>query len=177
MMDSGTTALRDIHGLDAIPWWPLASGWWFIIVVAGVLLFSLGIRYWLTCYKGWFGWRGEARRELRVLKKALKSEDPYVVAGKLSELMRRIAMVHSGRQQTAGLTGEEWLQWLAAHDNSGYDWERHGQMLITAPYMPPTTSVERHELATLIAAATRWLNVSGSATQKSDSDIHGVSRV
>ena len=105
MMDSGTTALRDIHGLDAIPWWPLATGWWFIIVVAGVLLFSLGIRYWLTCYKGWFGWRGEARRELRVLKKALKSEDPYVVAGRLSELMRRIA---DGAQRTSADSRTDW---------------------------------------------------------------------
>jgi hypothetical protein len=177
MMDSGSTALRDIHGLDAIPWWPLAPGWWFIIVVTGLLLCFIGIRYWLTCYTGWFGWRGEAQRELRLLKKTLNSEEPYGVACRLSELLRRIAMAHSGRQQTAGLTGEEWLQWLATHDNSGYDWERHGQILITAPYMPPTTSIERHELATLITAATRWLKVSAAATEKSGSDVRGVSRV
>ena len=176
-MDSGSTVLRDIHGLDAIPWWPLAPGWWSVVVVAGLLLLFIGIRYWLTCHTGWLGWRGDARRQLRALKKALTSEAPHVVAGRLSELLRRVAMVHSGRQQTAGLTGDSWLHWLAAHDNSGFDWERHGQMLATAPYMPPTMSIERDELVTLIDAATRWINVSRPSTQKSGLRIPGVTRV
>jgi len=176
-MDSGATVLRDIQGLDAIPWWPLAPGWWVVAVVAGLLLLFFAVRYWLVCYAGWFGWRGEARRELRVLKKALKHEDPYVVAGRLSELMRRIAMVHSGRQQTAGLTGDNWLLWLTEHDNSGFDWEQQGQLLITVPYMPPTLSVERSELASLIGAATRWLRVSRTSSQENAPRSSEESRV
>jgi hypothetical protein len=166
MLESGSTALRDIHGLDTIPWWPLATGWWVVAGLAGLLLLFIGIRYWLTCNAGWLGWRGDARRQLRELKKTLASEDPHAVVGKLSELLRRIAMVHSGRQQTAGLTGDDWLHWLAAHDNTGFDWEQRGQILLTAPYMPPTLSIERSELATLIRAATRWINASRPATRK-----------
>jgi hypothetical protein len=164
-MDNGATVLRDIHGLDSIPWWPLASGWWYLAGLLCLLLVSVGLRYWLFYHAGWLGWRGDARRQLHVLKKSLASEDPHVVAGRLSELLRRIAMVRSGRQQAAGLTGDYWLIWLAEHDNSGFDWVQQGQILLTAPYMPPAMALERDELATLIRAATRWIDASRPAKQ------------
>jgi hypothetical protein len=160
--------LRDIHGLDVVPWLPLAPGWWYIAGLVGLLLLSIGIRYWLIYNVGWLGWRGDARRRLRALKKALPSEDPHVVAGRLSELLRRIAMVRSGRREAAGLTGDTWLHWLMEHDNTGFDWERRGQVLLTAPYMPPAMPVERDDLAILIRAATRWIDASRPARQKTD---------
>jgi len=165
-MEAGTTILRDIHGLDAIPWWPLAAGWWYVAGLVTLLLLFIGIRYWLIYNAGWLGWRGDARRQLRELKKVLASEAPQAVAGRLSELLRRIAMVRSGRQGVASLTGDSWLHWLMEHDSTGFDWERHGQILLTVPYMPPTMSVERNELATLIRAATRWIDASQPAKQK-----------
>ncbi len=165
-MEIGTTVLRDIHGLDAIPWWPLAPGWWYVVGLVGLLLLSIPVRYWLIYHSGWFGWRGDALGQLRALKKALASETPQTVASRLSELLRRIAMVRSGRKGVASLTGDNWLQWLAAHDKTGFDWERQGQILLTAPYMPPTMSVERKELAKLIRAATRWIDASRPARQK-----------
>jgi hypothetical protein len=91
-----------------------------------------------------------------------------VVAGRLSELLRRIAMVRSGRREAAGLTGDTWLHWLMEHDNTGFDWERRGQVLLTAPYMPPAMPVERDDLAILIRAATRWIDASRPARQKTD---------
>ena len=166
-MDTGATVLRDIHGLDAAPWWPLAHGWWYLAGLLCLLLLSIGLRYWLFYHAGWLGWRGDARRQLRELKKSLTTEDPHAVAGRLSELLRRIAMVRSGRQQAAGLTGDSWLLWLARQDNSGFDWEQHGRILLTAPYMPPAMAVERNELATLIRAATRWIDASRPAKQDS----------
>ena len=165
-MDTGTAVLRDIHGLDAIPWWPLAPGWWYLAGLVGLLLLAIGIRYWLIYNAAWLGWRGDARRQLRDLKKALPDEDPHVVAGRLSELLRRIAMARSGRREAAGLTGDTWLHWLVEHDNSGFDWERHGQVLLTAPYMPPAMAVERDELASLIRAATSWIDASGQSEKR-----------
>jgi len=159
-MQTGTTVFRDIHGLDVIPWWPLAAGWWYLVGLAGLLLLLAGIRYWLFYNASWLGWRGDARRQLRELKQALPAEDPQEVAVRLSELLRRIALVRSGHRQPASLTGDSWLYWLMAHDNTGFDWERHGQLLLSAPYMPPTMSVERKQLATLIRAAIRWIDAS-----------------
>lgn len=165
-MEAGATVLRDIHGLDAIPWMPLAPGWWYLAGLVGLLLLIIAARYWLIYKTGWLGWRGDAYRQLRALKKALPSEDPHVVAGRLSELLRRIAMVRSGRQEAAGLTGDTWLHWLVAHDKTGFDWEQHGQLLLTAPYMPSAMPIERKDLAILIRAATRWIDASRPPRQK-----------
>jgi hypothetical protein len=131
-MEPGTIVLRDIHGLDTIPWWPLATGWWYLIAVAGLLLLGVVIRYWMIYTGVWLGWRGDARRQLRELRKDLRRDDPREIAGRLSELLRRIAMARSGRKVAAGLTGGRWLQWLNEHDDSRFDWERHGQILLTA---------------------------------------------
>ena len=35
--------IRDIHGLDAIPWWPPGPGWWLV----GLLVLSAGAGIWL----------------------------------------------------------------------------------------------------------------------------------
>jgi hypothetical protein len=80
------------------------------------------------------------------------------VAGRLSELLRRIAMARSGRRVAAGLTGENWLHWLAEMDSSGFEWEKRGKILLKAPYMPPSMEVERREVASLIRAAKRWID-------------------
>ena len=68
-------------------------------------------------------------------------------------------MARCGRRQAAGLTGDDWLQWLNEHDSSRFDWEKRGLMLLTAPYMPPDMEVQRKELGQLISAAIRMVNV------------------
>jgi len=68
-MDTVSGTLRDIHGLDALPWWPLATGWWVVAGIAGflVLVWFAG-RWWMR--NGLFGsWRTDARRKLRALKR------------------------------------------------------------------------------------------------------------
>ena len=158
-MEPGTLILRDIRGLDAIPWWPMAPGWWYLIGAAVLLLLLALLREWLIYSGIWLGWRADARRQLRILKKSLRKDDPREVAGKLSELLRRIAMARCGRRQAAGLTGDVWLQWLNEHDSSRFDWEKRGLILLTAPYMPPDMEVQRKELGQLISAAIRMVNV------------------
>jgi hypothetical protein len=167
-METGATVFRDIHGLDGIPIWPLAPGWWYLLGLVCLLVLLIVLRHWLFYHAGWLGWRGDARRQLRELKKALPVEDPQVVAGRLSELLRRIAVVRSGRQQAAGLTGEQWLYWLKVHDKTGFDWELQGRVLLTAPYMPPATNVNRDEVGKLIRAATRWIDASRPPRKEAD---------
>jgi hypothetical protein len=157
-IETGIPVLRDIHGLDAVPWWPLAPGWWLLAGLLALLIAAVVGRYWLLYNGPWVGWRGDARRQLRALKKALPVADPRDIAGRLSELLRRIAMAHSGRRETAGLTDKDWLQWLATQDNSGFDWEQRGQLLLTAPYMPPALAVAQDELSALIVAARHWID-------------------
>lgn len=157
-METGARVLRDIHGLDSVPWWPLAPGWWLVLALLVFLLLAVGVLKWMVHRGIWLGWRADARRQLHALKKALPTEEPREIASRLSELLRRIAMARGGRRAAAGLTGESWLQWLMAHDASGFDWLKRGRMLLVAPYMPPQSGVERKELGKLIRAAIRWVD-------------------
>jgi hypothetical protein len=157
-METGSLVLRDIHGLDGVPFWPLAPGWWLVLTLVVLVALCIGILYWMVHRGIWLGWRADARRQLHSLKKALSTEDPREIASRLSELLRRIAMVRSGRRAAAGLTGESWLQWLMENDTTGFNWQKRGQVLLIAPYMPPQTEVERKELGRLIRAAIRWVD-------------------
>jgi hypothetical protein len=162
-MEPSADALRDIHGLDAVGWLPLAAGWWYLLGLVVVALLLAGIRYWLIYYGPWIGWRGDARRQLRYLKKALAKGEPREIADRLSELLRRIAMARSGRREAAGITGDAWLLWLEEHDDSGFDWLTRGKILLVAPYMPPAMAVQKDELAKLIKAALRWVDAARPA--------------
>lgn len=158
MMDSFPDTLRDIHGLDGVPWWPPAPGWWYVFAAIALVPLAIVMWYWLTRHGPWMGWRSDARRKLRALRRELPRKNPRDIAGRLSELLRRIAMARSGRRVAAGLTGDNWLHWLAEMDTSGFEWEKRGQMLLKAPYMPPSMEVERKEVASLIRAAIRWID-------------------
>jgi hypothetical protein len=167
-METGARVLRDIHGLDTVPWWPLAPGWWLVLALLVFLLSGIVLLKWMVHRGIWLGWRADARRQLHALKKALPAEDPREIAGRLSELLRRIAMVRSGRRAAAGLTGESWLQWLVEHDTTGFNWHKRGRILLVAPYMPPQSEVERKELGYLIRAAIRWVNSDIPKRQEED---------
>jgi hypothetical protein len=173
MLMESTDALRDIHGLDTVSWLPLAPGWWYLFGVVLALLLLAGIRYWLIYNGPWVGWRGDARRQLRALKKALAKDDPRQIADQLSELLRRIAMARSGRREAAGITGDAWLLWLEEHDDSGFDWQTRGRILLVAPYMPPAMAVQKDELARLIRAALRWVDAARPARQTQGYSLAG----
>ena len=95
--------------------------------------------------------------ELRNLRRRVgDGEDAKIVAGELSELLRRIAMARHGRSACAGLSGADWLDWLSVHDPNGFPWHETGRLLLTAPYAPsPRGGVG--QLLRLIDAVESWV--------------------
>ena len=55
-MDPSEIPIRDLHLPEAIGWWPLAPGWWVLIVLLGIGLLLL-LRKWFRIHA-----RGAARR-------------------------------------------------------------------------------------------------------------------
>ncbi len=151
--------LRDIQGLDEISWWPLASGWWLLALLAGVVLFSLfALLQNLRRYPAG-SWRRQAWKELRMLERKADRTPAQQLAGEFSELLRRIAIARLGRSHAAGLSGERWLAWLQEHDPAGFDWTRQGRPLLTLPYAPPDSEqISAVEILTLINAAAAWVD-------------------
>ena len=151
-------SLRDIRGIDPVSWWPPAPGWWLLLL--GLLLLALLV-VWLLRRRRLYPlgrWQQDARRHLLALRRRMKREPAKLVAGELSELLRRIAIARCGREQTAALTGEMWLDWLQSNDSTGFPWREKGRLLLELPYAPPDRSADKALLAQLIDAALHWVS-------------------
>ena len=151
--------MRDIHELqmDSISWWPPAIGWWLLAVaLAGLLVAAWwGIRNLLAYPPG--TWHRDARNQLLALKKLSRQLSAEQSLRELSELLRRIAVTRLGREQAAGLNGEDWLAWLQQQDPQQFSWQEQARVLITVPYAPPGyTSVSQDQVILLIDAALNW---------------------
>jgi len=148
--------LKDIHLPEPVSWWPLAPGWWGLIILIAALigLFFLG----RTLYR-----RGQLRREahqaLQNIQARHKShQNDQQLAADLSTLLRRVTLSYSSRDDVASLTDDAWLYFLDrgvaktkfknAFSNGA------GRVLIDAPYR----STVNIDSASLLKICTTWID-------------------
>jgi hypothetical protein len=152
--------LHDIDGLDPISAWPLAIGWWLLILV-GTLLLSAIIAF--AAYRIAFlrSWKKDTFIKLDRLERELTEATARETVVALSEYLRRIALRRFSRRECAALVGESWLQWLTTHDPKKFNWEEKGNPLIELPYAPVTvlqaSPPELHRIRELIKATRDWV--------------------
>lgn len=155
-MDPKQIPLRDLHLPEAIGWWPLAPGWWFVIALA---LIALG--YVVHLYRKHRS-RGAARRYALRQLNALTADfeqhgDAVVFSSRLSELLRRTMLAYAPRQEVAGLTGDEWLQWLDRDLDRPRFQSEAGRKLLELPYRRPDDELSALEIVDLVAAVRQRL--------------------
>jgi uncharacterized protein DUF4381 len=132
--DPSTLALRDIHLPDSVLWWPPAPGWWIllfliIIIVLSVLFFIRRKRQQRNSaiYL--------AKQELTRIENEFKSkQDKSVLVKEISELIRRVSISLFKRNESASLTGEDWLLFLDQLNGDKSFTNGIGRVLIEAPY-------------------------------------------
>lgn len=132
--------LRDIHLPEAIGWWPPAPGWWLLLLFAAVMI--SGILIYKRIRK-----RSLLKRtvlaELDTIRRQYQQDHVQAeLVQALSALMRRASISFYQRNDTASLTGTQWLQYLDKTAERK-DFE-HGQgaILATAPYLPANSRIE-----------------------------------
>ncbi len=143
--------IKDIHLPEPVSWWPPAVGWWILAVMLPVAVFIL---VWLykrmtrkTALKA-------AKRYLAAIKQDT-SRDDYQKLCALSVLIRRTAISHFPRTETASLIGAQWLEFLETPMSDKRFSEGVGQLLLDVPYRKAGT--EDLKIGELIQLCEDWL--------------------
>lgn len=150
-MDPNQLPIRDLHLPEAVGWWPLAPGWWFLIALLVVFL----------VWQGWRAlkrWRFEAPRRFalrefeRFESEYVQSRDPVTLGKNVSNLLRRTMLAYAPRDEMAGLTGDAWLHWLDRDLPVPYFHTEGGKSLLALPYRDPNGDFSDVDINAMLAA-------------------------
>lgn len=152
-MSADLTSLDRLHDIvvpPPVPWWPPAPGWYVVIGAGGLLLLWAGIRFVVA-------WRRNRYRRVALAELAAirTGNDPNGPA-RLSELLKRAALVTYPREQVAGLSGKAWLEFLDRSGGTSVFADGPGRPLADGPYARPTPLDDSSRKA-LFAACRSWL--------------------
>lgn len=148
--------LRDLHLPEMTGWWPPALGWLFLIGLA-------------VCGMLYLAWRAvrrfqhnAARRnalsQLRYLRAEYSWSGDVISLGiKLSELLRRAMLAYAPRDEVAGLTGKNWLEWLDRGLETSAFSDGPGRNIESLPYQKPGSEVTDIDVDGLIEAVQKRL--------------------
>lgn len=144
--------LAQMQGIDlpqAVSPWPVAPGWWALVLTGALLL-------------GLFLWRRFRRRALHRAALAALAEidtahqrgmDDRAMAQALSMLLRRLALARHPRREVAGLQGEQWLGFLDRCSGTTGFRSGPGRVLTTLPY----GGGDRLDAQALLSLVRQWI--------------------
>ncbi len=152
---------HDIIEPAPIGWWPLAPGWWMLIVMA-LLVLAIGGR--------WY-WR--RRQALAPLRQALREyrqiaahwhqqRDPHITTAALSALLKRVARHYHRDETIAKLTGATWQEFLVRSGAGAFDTD--SAAALAHFYQTPAGGV-----APPLSACERWLKAQRKMAMRSTS--------
>jgi len=121
------TQLAPAHAPPPASWWPLAPGWWVLLILSVIIIGALIYRQ-----------RHPATRLRRIALHELKNlltmiSDDVTLARELEHLLRRFAIVRFGRDRVANLSGERWITFIVEHGGAALDGDA-GNNLLRAAY-------------------------------------------
>lgn len=148
-------SLKDIHLPKAISWWPLAPGWYALILLVlfavSMLIYFLYQRHQNALAKN------KALQRLQQYKKAYEQEHNNPLASaQISELLKQVALVYYPRDEVAGLHGDEWILFLN-QKSKGLNFTSLKAMLLESPFK----SEEHIDLAPLFRTSRLWIKQRG----------------
>ena len=143
--------LKDIHLPASVGWWPLAPGWYILLGFLFVLIGFIA----LVSYRRYLNAR--AKKQAFVLLQSYitqyeKDRNTQLASARISELLKRVALVYFSREEVASIHGQEWVNFLN-ETSKGLDFKAVKSMLLDSPYRPS----EPINLAPLITLAELWI--------------------
>lgn len=152
-MNPSELPLRNIHLPNSISWWPLAPGWWLLLIMLA-LVSILAVVVIKKLLKPTM--RKQAILHLKLIEESFQNSDDAVkCVSDLSVLLRRVVLSQNSSLQSAGLIGEAWLKLLDQPLNAPEFSRGVGQLLLNGPYQ---SRVDREEVSELIQLCWKWVS-------------------
>ena len=150
--------LNDIVLPASVSWWPLASGWYFLIALMLIALAWIGyraIRRWIEN-----GYRRAALHELQLLVQDIQdTEKRNTGLRQLPVLLKRTALSIHPREQVASLSGEDWYDYLNSQIDKPAFTESDKSLLDSISYSTgDLNNIDSRAQNALIEAIRFWLN-------------------
>ena len=150
-------SLRDIHMPSPISWWPLAPGWYFLLIF-GITAVVFSLRFVSKVYK----YALPKKEALKLLadyqhQYLSKSVASNLIIAKISELLKRTALAYYPRKEVAQLSGQAWLAFLTA-TSKNLDFSESYEDLCLAQYQDKSCE---HNLKPLFDLAKAWISQRG----------------
>ena len=143
--------LKDIHLPSTVGFWPLAPGWYVVIaLVFALLAFIIG-----WSYKRYLNARAKKHALILLqiyIKEYEKDCNSQLMSARISELLKRVALVYFPRNQVASIHGLEWINFLNT-TSRGYDFSHVKSELLDSPFRLN----EQVDLYPLIDLTRRWI--------------------
>lgn len=108
-MNDPLADLKDIHLPGAISWWPLAPGWWLLILTIVLLIIATSYCYYLWKKRAY---RRMALHELEALFANNTTVSDLHYLETVATLIRRTAIAGSTNNQLAHWQGSQWQEYL-----------------------------------------------------------------
>ena len=90
---------------------------------------------------------------------SMEHRNPVVLGKQVSELLRRGMLAYAERDEVAGLTGENWLNWLDRGMPLPYFHTEGGRSLLQLPYRDPQDDCSDIDVDALLSAVRMRLRV------------------
>lgn len=137
--------LRDIHIPDAVSAWPPAPGWWILVISSLILITTTLYLLWRSGQRNRY--RRLAVKQLAALKPLHQNPASYLQ--QLNYLLKQTAIAETNQSGVAGLTGNQWLEYLDRGIDGNQFSQGIGKVLLTGPYAIDAPSVDIVKLETL----------------------------
>lgn len=142
--------LHDIYLPHPVSWWPLAIGWYGLMV----LTLIMAITVYFIC-RSYFSNKAK-RNALRLLSKIeqqyIMEKNCKIACIMVSELLRRVALVYFQRHEVAGLQGQLWIEFLS-RTGKGINFTEIAGHLIDLPFQ----FAPQKDLTLLFSCAKAWI--------------------
>ena len=127
--------LSPIHLPEQIGNWPPAYGWWLLatLIIASVV----GMVWLVLRHKKRKRFKVEALYHLELFKSQFtQDKDPYTALTSINTLLKRVCITQHGRNEVAGLTGNDWLKLLDKTGSTQAFTQGAGRALVDDLYKP-----------------------------------------